>query len=168
LGLFLWVKGMAKKYNAEDRRRAALVYASYGSYAKVEEDTGYNQRTVKMWHDTCKVFNDALKKIDASADKSLSRDFQKFVQKGITHALDAIDNYDPEKIKFKDLIWSIAVIHDKRQVLEGKAVAHTGQPQHTNEMLDDLAKALDKRRADHTKQESKNLSVVSTTHFKAS
>ena len=154
-------------YTREDKYAAAACYYLYGDFKKAAETCGLAEkygrkvasvrRNITNWfneHDD--MFMQGLDKASKELDKKLLSKIAKVEEMALDRAIGSLS--DPEsKIPAKDATWIAGLMHDKRQIMEGKAVSITTSSSDVKSRLDELEKELHKR-AEKAKKPS--LSVV--------
>lgn len=131
------------RFTKAEKREAAALFFATNSFTEVEKQSGgrFKARTVKTWEADDEAFLEAYEACSRMGGKELIGKMRKFVDKSLDLAAEQLD--DPESgIKFRDLVLAAGIIHDKRQVMEGKATTRSGSGEGVASMLEEVERQL--------------------------
>jgi hypothetical protein len=161
------------RYTKKEKQEAAALYFTCNSFAEVEKQSGgrFKARTVKMWETDDEDFLTAYEACATMGGKELIGKMRKFVDKSLSMATDQLDDPDVD-IKFRDLVLAAGIIHDKRQVMEGKVTTRSGSGEGMASMLEEAERQLaikaEKRTKEAAKAAEKSDKVVKIAHSRFS
>ncbi len=144
---------MAKPFPTEQIKEAAAIYYQYRSYAETARRCAeawgrpVSRQQIQYWDDNSEVFQDGQKQEATRTDKKLSAKMLALETKALELCIEMMAE-KPDSVKFKEAAWAAAVMHDKRQVLEGKATSISGPSQSFLDRLTDIESKLTERNAE--------------------
>ena len=141
-------------YSEEQKVKTASVFLTNGSSAKTSQLTGIPVSTIHSWAKT-DWWQIALEKLRIENRQRLNADISHILFSGLEHARDRLENGDitvlkdgeivRHPIKVRDLTLMVAIMFDKRQILNNSPTTITHSDARLVGLADRLSKMVEAR-----------------------
>lgn len=143
-----------RTYTAEDRRQAAALFASLGTFQAVADATGITRQTISGWQEDAE-FIAALNECRRQLTQEHINVYQKIITKAQETVLDRLQYGDEVltkdgsiarvAMKGKDAAVVMAIANDKAQILQNKPTSISATDDRLARIAERLEKAIGQR-----------------------